>query len=352
MKPSWVQQIGDQVHHGHDCFHPMIGLRRTRRAAGLALSGLVLLAAPAALIPSHAAAEMAADVIYRVDVVAREVRYFDQLDEPLIAPPPVGAPLALRYCGHGQARLLSPRIEGHRLRAVLYVPRFSHLCAEVIALKATSSATDLEADGVERVDLARDQAALAHIMERVGPLGAPADGGEPGWPAWIGSALVLIGLFGLVLAAGYGLFHLLKRVRDLSRLVEQLQQQPPPPAPPGTVGFVLKTLRVESALTGSGEDARIRIFASDGHDEQSATTTKRRADILRELLRRHPDPVSRFSASGQSELINPTELTRLRKDLAPLLGALLALQLVQNNAGHAALNPTLYCPPPSPPPDG
>lgn len=80
------------------------------------------------------AAEPAARVIYPVDYTAQKVRVFEQVEWPLIAPPPAGALIARRYCADGQARLLAPRIEGDRLRAVVYVPAYSRLCAEVVAL--------------------------------------------------------------------------------------------------------------------------------------------------------------------------------------------------------------------------
>ena len=155
----------------------------------------------------------AARVIYPVDYTAHKVRVFEEVEWPLITPPPAGAPLARRYCADGQARLLLPRIEGDRLRA------------------------------------------------------------------------------------------------------------------------------------------KLTVSASDGHQEQATPTTPQRAHILRQLLQRHPEPVPRFSSNG-AELINPTELMRLRKDLAPLLGDLLALQLVKNSDNQVSLNPTLYCPPAkSSPPD-
>ena len=75
------------------------------------------------------AGEPAARVIYPVDYTAHKVRVFEAVEWPLIAPPPAGAPLARRYCADGQARLLAPRIEGDRLRAVVFVPAYSRLCA-------------------------------------------------------------------------------------------------------------------------------------------------------------------------------------------------------------------------------
>jgi hypothetical protein len=147
-------------------------------------------------------------------------------------------------------------------------------------------------------------------------------------------------LAGLALAAAYALFHLVKRLRELSAQVRQLQQEQ---AQLRTIGFVLRDLRVETVPAEPGKSAEIRIVAGDGQEEQAVTTTPRRADILRELLQRHPEPVPRFTPN-QTELINPTELTRLRKELAQPLGTLLALQLVQNNAGRVLLNPHLYCP--------
>ena len=62
------------------------------------------------------AAEPAARVIYPVDYTAQKVRVFENVEWPLIAPPPAGALIARRYCAVGQARLLLPRIDGDRLR--------------------------------------------------------------------------------------------------------------------------------------------------------------------------------------------------------------------------------------------
>ena len=301
----------------------------------------------------------AARVIYPVDYTAQKVRVFEEVEWPLIAPPPVGAPLARRYCAGGQARLLLPRIEGDRLRAVVYVPAYSRLCAEVVALSPDPAAPAAEQDGLERVDLEQDRAALAQIVRRVGPLGATGDPAEAGFPAWIGYLLVLLGVTGLALALGYAIVRAVQRLRELSErvrllqqeLAQQLQQEL---AQQRTVGFVLKELRVESLPEGRGADAKIKeikVYASDGHQERATPTTPQRASILRQLLQRHPEPVSRFSSNG-AELINPTELMRLRKDLAPLLGELLALQLVKNSDNQVSLNPTLYCPPAkSSPPD-
>jgi hypothetical protein len=131
-------------------------------------------------------------------------------------------------------------------------------------------------------------------------------------------------------------------------LAQQIQREL---AQQRTVGFVLKELRVESRPEWRGADAEIKVSASDGNQERATPTTHRRARILSQLLQRHPEPVPRLDSHG-AELINPTELMRLRKDLAPLLGELLALQLVKNSGNQVSLNPTLYCPPAkSSPPD-
>lgn len=327
------------------------------RAAAVAL--WLLLWVLAAGAGAGEPAEPAARVIYPVDYTAQKVQVFEEVEWPLIAPPPAGALLARRYCADGQARLLAPRIEGDRLRAVVYVPAYSRLCAEVVALSPAAAAPDAERDGLERVDPERDQAELKQIEHRVGPLGATGGDAEAGFPAWIGYLLVLLGFTGLALALGYAIVHSLQRLRELSErvrllqqeLAQQLQQEL---AQQRTVGFVLKELRVESLPEERGADAKIKeikVYASDGHQEQAIATTPHRAYILRELLRRHPDPVPRFDSQG-AESINPTELTRLRKDLTPLLGALLAHQLVKNSDNQVSLNPTLYCPPAkSPPPD-
>ena len=270
---------------------------------------------------------------------------FEEVEWPLIAPPPAGVLLARRYCADGQARLLAPQIESDRLRAVVYVPAYSHLCAEVVALSPAAAAPDAERDGLERVDPERDRAELEQIVRRVGPLGATDDAAEAGFPAWIGYLLVLLGFAGLALALVYAIVHSLQRLRELSERVRQLQQEL---AQQRTVGFVLKALRVESLPEERGADAKIKVYASDGYQEQATPTTHQRANILRELLQRHPEPVPRLNSNGV-ELINPTELTRLRKDLAPLLGAMLALQLVKNSDNQVSLNPTLYCPPANPP---
>ena len=302
------------------------------------------------------AGEPAARVIYPVDYTAQKVRVFEEVEWPLIAPPPAGAPLARRYCADGQARLLLPRIEGDRLRAVVYVPAYSRLCAEVVALSLDPAAPAVEPDGLERVDLEQDRAALAQIINRVGPLGATSDPAEAGFPAWIGYLLVVLGVAGLALALGVAIVRAVQRLRELSERVRQLQQELAQQiqrelAQQRTVGFVLKELRVESLPAGRGADAKITVSASDGHQERATSTTPQRASILRQLLQRHPEPVSRLDSHG-AELINPTELTRLRKDLAPLLGELLALQLVKNSDNQVSLNPTLYCPPAkSSPPD-
>ena len=318
------------------------------RAAAVALPVLLWVLAAGAGAGKPAAP--AARVIYPVDYTAQKVRVFEEVEWPLIAPPPAGAPLARRYCADGQARLLLPRIEGDRLRAVVYVPAYSRLCAEVVALNPDPAAPAVEQDGLERVDLEQDRTELERIINRVGPLGATGDAAEAGFPAWIGYLLVLLGVAGLALALGYAVVRAVQRLRELSERVRQLQQEL---AQQRTVGFVLKELRVESRPEGRGADAKITVFASDGHQERATPTTPQRASILRQLLQRHPEPVPRFSANG-AELINPTELMRLRKDLAPLLGELLALQLVKNSdkQKQVSLNPTLYCPPAkSSPPD-
>lgn len=319
------------------------------RAAAVALPVLLWV-----LATSAGAGEPAARVIYPVDYTAHKVRVFEEVEWPLIAPPPAGAPLARRYCTDGQARLLAPRIEGDRLRAVVYVPPYSRLCAEVVALSSDPAAPAAVVNGLERVDLEQDRAALEQIVRRVGPLGATGDLAEAGFPAWIGYLLVLLGFTGLALALGYAIVHSMQRLRELSERVRRLQQEL---AQQRTVGFILKELRVESLPEERGADAKIKVIkvikvsASDGHQEQATTTTPHRASILRDLLRRHPEPVPWFDSHG-AESINPTELTRLRKDLTPLLGALLALQLIKNSDNQVSLNPTLYCPPAkSPPPD-
>lgn len=287
------------------------------------------------------ATEPAARVIYPVDYTAQKVQVFENVEWPLIAPPPAGALIARRYCAVGQARLLAPRIESDRLRAVVYVPAYSRLCAEVVALSPDPAAPAVEQDGLERVDLEQDRAALAQIINRAGPLGATGDPAEAGFPAWIGYLLVLLGFTRLALALGTAIVRAVQRLRELSERVRQLQQEL---AQQRTVGFVLKELRVESLPEGHGANAKMTVSASDGHQERAITTPPQRASILRQLLQRHPEPVSRLDSHG-AELINPTELTRLRKDLAPLLGELLALQLVKNSGNQVSLNPTLYCPP-------
>ena len=336
----------------------MIGFRRTSHATGVAL--LCLLAILAATARAGEPAGSAANVVYPVDYTAQKARLFEEIDLPLITPLPAGTLLARRYCAGGQARLLTPRIDGNRLRAVVYVPPLSHLCAEVVALSPAHLATAANPDGLEPIDLERDQAELERIIQRVGPLGAASGDAESGLPAWINYLMVLLGFAGLVLAVAYGILHQVKRLRELSGLVQRLQQEAAQhrrelselieqlqqeQAQQRTVGFVLKALRVESAPEEGGADAKIMIHVSDGHREQSEPTTKRRADILRELLQQHPDPLSRFSPNEDQELINGPELGRLRKDLAKPLGELLAFQLIKNSANHVSLNPTLYCPP-------
>jgi hypothetical protein len=304
------------------------------------------------------AGEPTAHVIYPVDYTAQKVQVFEEVEWPLIAPPPIGSLLVRRYCADGQARLLAPRIDGDRLRAVVYVPAYSRLCAEVVALSLDPAAPAVEPDGLERVDLEQDRATLAQIINRVGPLGATGDPAEAGFPAWIGYLLVLLGIAGLALALGFAIVRVVQRLRELSERVRQLQQELAQQiqrelAQQRTVGFVLKELRVESVLEGRDANAKITVFASDGHQERATSTTPQRASILRQLLQRHPEPVSRLN-SNEVELINPTELMRLRKDLVPLLGELLALQLIKNSdkQKQVSLNPTLYCPPAkSPPPD-
>jgi hypothetical protein len=300
---------------------------------------LALLAAPGAIGWAGEPTGPAANVVYPVDYTAQKARLFEEVELPLINPPPAGARLARRYCAGGQARLLAPRIEGHRLRAVVYVPPYSRLCAEVVALSATPAATGPAPEGLVPVDPEQDRAELARIAESDQASGGA--GAEVGLPAWLSYLLVLVGLAGLVIAAVYGIVHLVRRLRELSAQVRQLQQEQ---AQLRTIGFVLRDLRVETVPAEPGKSAEIRIVAGDGQEEQAVTTTLRRADILRELLQRHPEPVPRFTPN-QTELINPTELTRLRKELAQPLGTLLALQLVQNNAGRVLLNPHLYCPP-------
>ena len=324
------------------------------RPAAVALP--VLLWVLAAGAGAGESATPAARVIYPVDYTAHKVGVFEEVEWPLIAPPPAGAPLARRYCADGQARLLLPRIEGDRLRAVVYVPAYSRLCAEVVALSHDPAAPAVEQDGLERVDLEQDRAALEQIVRRVGPLGATSDPAEAGFPTWIGYLLVLLGVAGLALALGVAIIRSVQRLRELSERVRLLQQELAQQiqqelAQQRTVGFVLKELRVESLPEGHGANAKMTVSASDGHQERATPTTPQRAHILRQLLQRHPEPVPRFSSNG-AELINPTELTRLRKDLAPLLGELLALQLVKNSDNQVSLNPTLYCPPAkSSPPD-
>lgn len=320
------------------------------RAAAVALPVLLWVLAAVA-----GAAEPAARVIYPVDYTAQKVRVFEEVEWPLIAPPPAGALLARRYCADGQARLLLPRIEGDRLRAVVYVPAYSRLCAEVVALSPDPAAPAAVGGGLDRVDLEQDRAALAQIISRVGPLGATGDPAEAGFPAWIGYLLVLLGVVGLALALGTAIMRAVQRLRELSERVRLLQQELAQQlqrelAQQRTVGFVLKELRVESSPERRGADAKITVSASDGYQERATSTTPQRASILRQLLQRHPEPVSRLN-SNEVELINPTELMRLRKDLAPLLGELLALQLVINSKNQVSLNPTLYSPAKSPRPD-
>ena len=304
------------------------------------------------------------NVVYPVDYVAQTVRLFERVELPLLHPPPADARLALRYCSGGQARLLAPEIDGSWLRAWVYIPPHSRLCAEVVALSATAVADTPEQDGLARVDRERDQQELDRIRALDGSPHAAS-----GFPAWLSYLLVLVGLAGLGLAIAYALFHLVQRLRELSGRVQQLQQELAQSRTDGlalsgqvqqlqqelaqqrTIGFFLKEFRVPPTPKG-GEEDEIIIYASDGYQEQSATTTHRRANILRDLLRQHPVPVSRFSPNNK-ELINPTELTRLRQDLAPPLGKLLALQLIQNKKDHVLLNPHLYCPPAAgQPPEG
>lgn len=324
------------------------------RRAAIAL--LALWALPGVVGWAGEPVALTGNVVYRVEYDAKTARLFEPVELPLTAPPPEGARLALRYCSGGQARLLAPEIDGHHLRAWVYVPPYSKLCAEVVVLSPTTAATDPELDGLVRVDRERDQQELDRIRA--------LDGSPPvksEFPAWLSYLLVLVGLAGLGLAIAYALFHLVQRLRELSGRVQQLQQELAQSRTDGlalsgqvqqlqqeltqqrTIGFFLKEFRVPPTPKG-GEEDEIIIYASDGYQEQSATTTHRRATILRDLLRQHPVPVSRFSPNNK-ELINPTELTRLRQDLAPLLGKLVALQLVQNKKYHVLLNPHLYCPP-------
>lgn len=334
----------------------------THRAASTLLA--LLVAGLAALARAGEPVALTGNVVYRVEYDAKTARLFEPVELPLTASPPEGARLALRYCSGGQARLLAPEIDGHRLRAWVYVPPYSKLCAEVVALSPTAAATDPERDGLVRVDRERDQQELDRIRA--------LDGSPPvksEFPAWLSYLLVLVGFAGLGLAIAYALFHLVQRLRELSGRVQQLQQDLAQSRTDGfelsdrvqqlqqelaqqrAIGFFLKEFRVPPTPI-SGEEDEITIYASDGYQEQSATTTHRRANILRDLLRQHPVPVSRFSPNNK-ELISPTELTRLRQDLAPLLGKLLALQLVQNKKDHVLLNPHLYCPPAAgQPPEG
>lgn len=91
-----------------------------RRAAAVVL--LALLVVPGAVGGAGEPAGPAANVVYPVDYTAQKARLFEEVDLPLVNPPPAGARLGRRYCAGGQARLLAPRIEGQRLRAVVYVP--------------------------------------------------------------------------------------------------------------------------------------------------------------------------------------------------------------------------------------
>jgi hypothetical protein len=134
-----------------------------RRAAAVVL--LALLAALTAGARAGEPTGPAANVVYPVDYTAQKARLFEEVDLPLINPPPAGARLARRYCAGGQARLLVPRIEGHRLRAVVYVPPYSRLCAEVVALSATPAAAGPEPEGLVAVDPEQDRAELARIAE-------------------------------------------------------------------------------------------------------------------------------------------------------------------------------------------
>lgn len=313
----------------------MIGYRWTHPLTGMAL----LLLSMWATVASSSESTRSPVHVVLVEFRAGQVQFFRPIELPWTVPLPTGAVLALRYCSNGQARLLSPKIDGNRLQAIAYIPPYSRLCVEVAALSPPQSTTDPALDGFAPVDPKQNQEELDRITQLFGPMDTINPDAETGLPVWISYLMVLIGFAGLGLAIAYAILHQVKRLRELSGLVRQLQQ-----AQHRTVGFILKELRVESLREGSGEDAKIKIYASDGYQEQSMATTKRRADILRELLQRHPDPVSRFGPN-ETELINPTELTRLRKDLAPLLGTLLALQLIKNSENHVSLNPTLYCPP-------
>lgn len=83
----------------------MIGFRRTSHATGVAL--LCLLAILAATARAGEPVGSAANVVYPVDYTAQKARLFEEIDLPLIAPPPADALLARRYCAGGQARLLA-----------------------------------------------------------------------------------------------------------------------------------------------------------------------------------------------------------------------------------------------------
>lgn len=318
----------------------MIRFRRTNHATGVAL--LYLLPILVAAARADEPVESAASVVYPVEYTAQKAQIFAEFDQPLIIPPPTGTLLGRRYCAGGQARLLRPRIDGDRLRAVVYVPSFSRLCAEVVALNPAHPSTAVDPEGFEPIDLERDQAELERIIQRIGPMGMASDDAASGLPTWINYLMVLVGFIGLVLAIAYGILHQVKRLHELSGLVQRLQQEL---AQQRTVGFVLKELRIGSAPEEGGADAGIMIHASDGHRTQSGTTTQRRGNILHDLLQHYPEPLPRFSPDGQQELINATELKRLREALAPLLGNLLVLELIKNHANHVLLNPTLYCPP-------
>lgn len=327
----------------------------THRAASTLLA--LLVAGLAALARAGEPVALTGNMVYPVEYVAETARLFERVELPLLHPPPADARLALRYCSGGQARLLAPEIDGHRLRAWVYVPPHSKLCAEVVALSPTAAATDPERDGLVRVDRERDRQELDRIRA--------LDGSPPvksEFPAWLSYLLVLIGFAGLVLAIAYALFHLVQRLRELSGRVQELQQELAQSRTDGfelsgrvqqlqqdlaqqrTIGFVLRGLRVETAPGGKSKREH-RVVVTDGHAEQSGTLTERHATILNDILDHHPLPLSRLSSNPNSDEIHPTEVKRLREELAMPLGALLALQLIQNKKDHLLFNPHLYCPP-------
>jgi len=326
-------------------------MARDRFLYGWVLTLLLLAQTPFA----HATVDPA--IVYPLDYRTGEVRFFDVVRFPLTdtARLPEDPQVRVRYCpASGQAKVLKPQLEGDHVSAIVFVPIMSRLCAELHVVDSSTQSID----GVSPVDLEADQKLIDTLIARVGPMGTAQPSDEGYLPGQVGYLAVQIVLIAVILLVGALLFHLLRRHRELLRLVRdyrRLQRQRINP------GFIIKH-EIRVSPRGDSSKPRISLVDATGSEievgtktlrREVGTTTQRRADILRDLLLAHPEPIPRHLPPRSPnkpgmELINAVEIGRIRDDLAPLIGKLMAKQLVRNIGNHLSLDPQLYQPPTTP----